>query len=100
LTPPAPASAIASSCCSRRIKSSGTLTRDTSRSAGPDQDNVYKLRVPAGDYYAVAFEQDDPLVSLNDPEILQQLRDRATKVTLGNADKKTLALTLSEPPIY
>jgi hypothetical protein len=66
----------------------------------PDQDNVYTLRVPAGDYYAVAFEQDDPMVSLNDPEILQQLRDRATKVTIGNAEKKTLALTLTEPPIY
>ena len=58
------------------------------------------MRVPAGDYYAAAFEQDDMSVSLNDPEILQQLRDRATKLSIGDAEKKTLALTLSEPPVY
>jgi hypothetical protein len=66
----------------------------------PDQDNVFHMRVPAGDYYAAAFEQDDMSVSLNDPEILQQLRDRATKLSIGDAEKKTLALTLSEPPVY
>lgn len=66
----------------------------------PDQDNVFHVRVPAGDYYAVAFELDDQSVSLNDPEILQQLRDRATKLSIGDAEKKTLALTLSEPPVF
>jgi hypothetical protein len=66
----------------------------------PDEDHVYTLRLPAGEYYAVAFEQDDPMVSLNDPEILLQLRDRATKITLGDAAKTTLSLTLSEPPLY
>jgi hypothetical protein len=68
--------------------------------ARPDQDNVFHLRIPAGDYNAVAFQLDDPSVSLNDPEILQQLLDRATKVSIGDAEHKTLALTLSEPPVY
>jgi hypothetical protein len=66
----------------------------------PDADSLYKMRLPAGDYYAVAFELDDPTVSLNDPDILQQLRDRATRITIGDAEKKTLSLTLSEPPVY
>ena len=66
----------------------------------PDQDFVYKPRLPAGDYYAVAFEQDDPAVSLNDPEILQQLRERATKVAVVEGEKQTLSLTVSVPPVY
>jgi hypothetical protein len=66
----------------------------------PDAEDVFHVRIPAGDYYAAAFELDDPAVSLNDPEILQQLRDRATRVSIDEAGKKTLALTLSEPPVY
>jgi hypothetical protein len=66
----------------------------------PDQDNVFHVRIPPGDYYAAAFELDDPSVPLNDPEILQQLRDRATRLSIGEAEKKTLALTPSEPPVY
>jgi hypothetical protein len=66
----------------------------------PDAEDVFHVRIPAGDYYAAAFELDDPAVSLNDPDILQQLRDRATRLSIGEAEKKTLALTLSEPPVY
>jgi len=66
----------------------------------PDQDQVFHVRLPAGDYLAAAFELDDPAVSLNDPEILQQLRDRATRLSIDDAEKKTLALTLGEPPVY
>jgi len=66
----------------------------------PDEDRVFHVRLPAGDYFAAAFELDDPAVSLNDPEILQQLRDRATRLSIDDAEKKTLALTLGEPPVY
>lgn len=66
----------------------------------PDTEDVFHVRIPAGDYYAAAFELDDPAVSLNDPDILQQLRDRATRVSIDEAGKKTLALTLGEPPVY
>ena len=68
--------------------------------ARPDADDVFHARVPAGDYYAAAFELDEPLVSLDDPDILHQLRDRATTLSLGDAEKKTLTLTLCDPPIY
>ena len=64
----------------------------------PDQGNVFHLRLPPGDYNAVAFE-DDAQVSVTDPDVLQQLRDRATKLTLVEGEKKTLTLTLSDPPI-
>jgi hypothetical protein len=56
--------------------------------------------MPAGEYYAAAFELDDPSVSLNDPDIFQQLRDRATRLSIGEDEKKTLTLTISEPPVY
>jgi hypothetical protein len=65
----------------------------------PDQDNVFHVRIPAGDYYAAAFELDDAAVSLNDPEIMRQLRDRATMFSICDAEKKTLAL-MGEPPVY
>ena len=66
----------------------------------PDQDNVFHVRLPPGDYYAVAFELDDPSVSVTDPDVLQQLRERGTKITIAEGEKKTLALTLSEPPVF
>jgi len=66
----------------------------------PDEDHVFHVRLPAGEYFAAAFELDDPAVPLNDPEILQQLRDRATRLSIDETGKKTLALTLGEPPVY
>jgi hypothetical protein len=66
----------------------------------PDQDNVFHARVPAGDYYAAAFELDDPNIALSDPEIFQQLRDRATRLSVGDGEKKTLPLILGEPPVF
>jgi hypothetical protein len=69
----------------------------------PDEDHVFHVRLPAGEYYAAAFELDDPAVSLNelnDPEILEQLRDRASRVSIDEAGKETLTLTLVEPPVY
>jgi hypothetical protein len=66
----------------------------------PDEADVFHARVPAGDYYAAAFELDEPSILLNDPEILRQLRDRATTLSIGTGEKKTLTLTLGEPPVY
>lgn len=68
--------------------------------ARPDQNHTFRARLAAGDYYAAAFELDDPSVSLNDPDIFQQLRERAARLSLGEAEKKTLKLTLIEPPVY
>jgi len=66
----------------------------------PDQENVFHVRLPAGDYYAAAFELEDQSASVTDPEILQQVQNRATKLSVGDGEKKTLALTMSEPPIF
>jgi hypothetical protein len=68
--------------------------------ARPDADNVFHARVPAGEYYAAAFELDDPAISLNDPEILRQLRDQSTRVSIGDGEKKTIALTLGQAPVF
>jgi Carboxypeptidase regulatory-like domain len=65
----------------------------------PDLDDVFHARVPAGDYYAAAFELDEPNTSLNDPDIFQQLRDRAIRLSVGDGETKSLRLTLGEPPV-
>ena len=66
----------------------------------PDMDNTFRLRLPAGDYYAVAFEELETGVSYNDPDVLQQLRDRAITFSIADGEKKTVELTLSAPPVY
>ncbi len=69
-------------------------------SSRPDQNNVFHMRMPAGDYYAAAFEEPDPAVSFNDPDVLQQLRDRATKFSIAENEKAKLELPLGQPPVY
>jgi hypothetical protein len=66
----------------------------------PDQDGVFKMRVPAGDYYVAAFEEPDTPVSFNDPEILQQLRDRAIGFSIADGEKQKLEVPLGQPPVY
>jgi Carboxypeptidase regulatory-like domain len=64
-------------------------------SARPGLDDTFHVRMPAGDYYAVAVTEVDP-GAWNDPEYLTQVRDRATKFTLGS-EAKTVDLPLSAP---
>jgi hypothetical protein len=66
----------------------------------PDVDNIFHLRLPAGDYYAAAFEELDTAFSYNDPDMLQQLRDRAVRFSVADGEKRTVNLTLSAPPVY
>jgi len=69
--------------------------------ARPDVDNVFHLRVAAGDYFAVAFEQPEIAgPSFNDPDILQQLREHAIPLSIGPTETKKLDLRLSAPPVY
>jgi hypothetical protein len=77
----------------------GPMTRYVAISR-PDLDNLFHVRLDAGDYVAVAFELDDPSVSMTDPDILQQLRDRGTKISIADGERKALAMALSEPPIF
>jgi hypothetical protein len=67
----------------------------------PDAENVFHLRVAAGDYFAVAYEQLEPSgPSFNDPDILQQLREHAVPFSIGATETKKLDLRLSAPPVY
>ena len=69
--------------------------------ARPDVDSVFHLRVAAGDYFAVAYEQLEMAgPSFNDPDILQQLREHAIPFSIGPTDTKKLDLRLSAPPVY
>jgi hypothetical protein len=65
----------------------------------PDSESVFHARLPAGDYYAVAFEHPEPQVP-TDPEVLAQLRDRAIPISVGDGETKELELKLSQPPVY
>jgi carboxypeptidase family protein len=65
----------------------------------PDLEGVLHARVPAGDYYAVAFEHPEPQVP-TDPDVLAQLRDRAIPISIGDGETKALELKLSQPPVY
>jgi Carboxypeptidase regulatory-like domain len=67
----------------------------------PDADGVFHVRVPAGDFFAVAYEQiDGAMMSFNDPDILQQLREHAVPFSIGATEKKALELRLAPPPVY
>jgi len=64
------------------------------RTARPDQAGAFEIRnLPAGDYLIVPLEylQNG---SSDDPEFLQGLRDRATKVSLTEGETKGVNLTL------
>jgi carboxypeptidase family protein len=67
----------------------------------PDAEGVFRLRLPAGDYLAAAFEQlDTSPAPFNDPDVLQQLRDRAIAFSIGQTEKKKLEVRLGPPPVY
>jgi hypothetical protein len=67
----------------------------------PDTDGIYKARMPAGTYLVAAFDDAEPNVSIfADPEILAQLRDRATSVAIGERERKSLDVRLVEAPVY
>jgi len=69
------------------------------RSQGrPDQDGRFKIRaLPAGQYYAIALDAVDPNDS-GDPEFLERLRTKATMLSLGDGETKTLDLKLQSGP--
>lgn len=63
----------------------------------PDQDGRFTItRLPAGTYLAVALDYVDAAAGL-DPDLLTGLRDSATRVTLGDAERKSLTLELKRP---
>jgi hypothetical protein len=67
--------------------------------ARPDTDDLYKARLLPGDYYAVAMA-DVETGAWTDPEFLSQVRDRATKFSIADGDKKTIDLRLMPAPVF
>lgn len=63
-------------------------------SARPNQQGRFQVRnLPAGSYYAIALEY-IPQGDWNDPEVLDRLKTRASRFTLGEGDSQILDLTL------
>jgi len=65
----------------------------------PGADDLYKARLLPGDYYAVAMA-DVETGAWTDPEFLSQIRDRATKFSIADGDKKTIDLRLMPAPVF
>jgi hypothetical protein len=66
----------------------------TTRSARPDQSGIYRFEsVRPGEYYLVALEYVQQW-QIADPEFLDDLRGRATRVTLGDTGAEVIDLKL------
>jgi hypothetical protein len=66
----------------------------------PAGDGAFKLRVPGGDYYAVALEELEQGVAPNDPDILGQLRDGGQRLSIADGETRSLVLKFSPPVVY
>jgi hypothetical protein len=65
-------------------------------SGRPDQDGRFRIRsLPAGEYYAIAVEY-LAQGEWNDPEVLDRLKGKATRVTLGEGESKALQLKIQQ----
>ncbi len=65
-------------------------------SARPDQNGRFRMRdLRPGSYFAVALEYLEDTAEY-DPEVLGALRDSATRLTLGDGEKKTVQLRLMQ----
>jgi hypothetical protein len=67
--------------------------------ARPGADDLFHVRLLPGDYYAVAMSEVET-GAWTDPEFLSQARDRATKLSIADAEKKAIDLPLSEAPVF
>jgi len=67
--------------------------------ARPGLDDLFHVRLLAGDYYAAAMT-DVETNAWTDPEFLAQARERATKFSIADGEKKTIDLTVSPAPVF
>ncbi len=67
----------------------------------PDQNNRFSVKIPAGEYYAIALSHGSvpPLEGPVDPDELERISVDAIAFSLGEVEKKTLDLKLMEVPI-
>jgi hypothetical protein len=65
------------------------------RTGRPDQDGRFKLTgLPPGDYHIVALDYVDPN-DWNEPEYLERVRSKATSVTIGEGETKSVDLRIT-----
>jgi protocatechuate 3,4-dioxygenase beta subunit len=67
--------------------------------ARPALDDLFHVKMPPGDYYAVAITEVEQ-GAWTDPEYLSLVREHATRFTLTAGETKTVDLPLSAPPVY
>ena len=67
--------------------------------ARPGLDDLFHMRLLAGDYYAVAMS-DVETNAWTDPDFLSLARERATKFSIADGEKKTIDLPLSAAPVF
>jgi hypothetical protein len=67
--------------------------------ARPWLDDLFHVRLLRGDYYGVAMS-DVETGAWTDPEFLAQARERATKFSIADGEKKTIDLPLSPAPVF
>ena len=65
----------------------------------PGVDDLFRARLLPGDYYAVAMSEVETN-AWTDPEFLSQARERATKFSIADGEKKTIDLPLSPAPVF
>jgi protocatechuate 3,4-dioxygenase beta subunit len=67
--------------------------------ARPGLDDLFHVRLLAGDYYVVAMS-DVETNAWTDPEFLTAARERATKFSIADGEKKTIDLPLTPAPVF
>jgi len=65
----------------------------------PGADDLFHVRLLPGDYYGVAMS-DVETGAWTDPEFLAQARERATKFSIAEGEKKRIDLGLSPAPVF
>jgi hypothetical protein len=60
----------------------------------PNASDVYTVNVPAGDYFIAALTDIEP-GEWNDPDVLAALRDRATRITIADGERKSMDLKVA-----
>jgi hypothetical protein len=65
----------------------------------PGQDDLFHARLLPGDYYAVAMT-DVEQGAWTDAEFLSHARDRATKFTIADGEKKSIDLKVTQAPVF
>jgi hypothetical protein len=76
------------------------LTRFVIGGSPSPADGIFGPHLPAGDYLVAAFTDESPSGLWNDPDILNQLRERAVAVSIADDEKKPIDVKIGPAPIY